>query len=73
MKYVVTLISSVLLSAVSFAEEPLERSEREMAEVIVTAEKITESAEKPQLEEEEVQGVILADLSIRLSEAQKQI
>ena len=73
MKYVVTLISSVLLSAVSFAEEPLEGSEREMVEVVVTAEKITESAEKPQLEEEEVQGVILADLSIRLSEAQKQI
>ena len=73
MKYVVTLISSVLLSAVSFAEEPLEGSEREMVEVVVTAEKITESAEKPKLEEEEVQGVILADLSIRLSEAQKQI
>ena len=73
MKYIVTLISSLLLSAVSFAEEPLDRAEREMVEVVVTAEKITESAEKPQLEDEEVQGVILADLSTRLSEAQKQI
>lgn len=73
MKYIVTLMTGLLLSAASFADESQDKAEKEMAEVVVTAEKISESTEKPQVADEEVQGVILADLSIRLSEAPKQI
>ena len=73
MKYVVVLICGLLICAASFADEPLEGSEREVVEVVVTAQKIAEPIDKPQVEDEEIQSLILADLSRRLREARKQI
>ena len=75
MKSVVTVLFALLCSPLSFAEatEKEEKAEKEMVELVVTAEKISESTTKPQVEDEEVQGFILADLSDRLSESVKPI
>ena len=56
MKYIVTLMTGLLLSAASFADEAQDQVEKDMVEVVVTAEKISESTEKPQVADEEVQG-----------------
>ena len=72
MKFLVTMVCALALSPLSFAEDSQETA-KDIVEVVVTAEKITEAPEKPQVEGEEVQGVVLAELSDRLSESVKPI
>lgn len=73
MKYILTMFCGLFLCAASVADEPVDTTERPVVEVIVTAQKISDSTDKPLVEDAEIQGLILADLSRRLSEAQKQI
>ena len=73
MKYILTMFCGLSMCAASVAAEPVDTTERPVVEVIVTAQKISDSTDKPLVEDAEIQGLILADLSRRLSEAQKQI
>ena len=73
MKYILTMLFGLSMCAASVAAELVDTAERPVVEVIVTAKKISESRDKPLVEDTEIHGLILADLSRRLSEAQKQI
>ena len=73
MKYILTMLCGLFLCAASVADEPVDATESAVVEVIVTAQKDSESTDKPLVEDTEVIGLILADLSRRLREAQKQI
>ena len=73
MRYILTMLCGLSMCAASVAAEPVDTVERPVVEVIVTAKKISESRDKPLVEDTEIHGLILADLSRRLSEAQKQI
>lgn len=75
MKFMFTILALLLFSASSVADETQSRDTQtaDMVELVVTAEKISEITEKPQVKEEAVQGNILAELSSRLSETAKQI
>ena len=73
MKYILTMLCGLSMCAASVAAEPVDTVERPVVEVIVTAKKIYESRDKPLVEDSEIHGLILADLSRRLGEAQKQI